>query len=358
MKKFYKSDSNLNININKDDNELNDFLFCYDKFNSRPNKIVIHNNYSTSLFVQVISEYSTLVNKVTEVIPNEEVLIMNEKVFAKVDNDIYLSYIIIDKNTENSIVSEVTFFFSNVDHTEKIQSIVEELNLCLLNFSEETSNNLNTIVTGQNGIEIEPIETQIDLECFDLYYSKNNSKQVNKLIKEIKKSEKGLSILYGERGTGKTSVVKYIASKVDRIVIFIPNTLIESTINNSEFRKFLKRFDRPIVVIDDCEMIFNDLFNKSNIFSNNLLQMIDGLLSDSIQVNVITLFNVDSDDEIDHGLLECNNLIKKIKFEYLSEDESKELSEHLGHKRKFKNKSKLIDIIKNRENSRNFEIGF
>jgi hypothetical protein len=33
-----------------------------------------------------------------------------------------------------------------------------------------------------------------------------------------------------DRGTGKTNTV--ICDKLDRIVIFIPNTLIESTINN------------------------------------------------------------------------------------------------------------------------------
>jgi putative ribosome biogenesis GTPase RsgA len=52
---------------------------------------------------------------------------------------------------------------------------------------------------------------------------------------KIKKSEKGLSVLWGERGTGKTSIINYLADKLDRIVIFIPNNLIEHTINNPDF---------------------------------------------------------------------------------------------------------------------------
>jgi hypothetical protein len=75
--------------------------------------------------------------------------------------------------------------------------------------------------------------------------------------------------------------------------------------------------------------------------------MVEGLLSDSIQVNVITIFNVEDEVEIDHALLECNSLIDVIEFKYLNEEESTELSKHLGHKKKYKNKTKLIDIIRN-----------
>ena len=138
------------------------------------------------------------------------------------------------------------------------------------------------------------------------------------------------------------------------MVIYIPNSLLEATLNNSDFRNFLRKFHRPIIVIDDCEMIFNELFTKSNIYVNNLLQMVEGLLSDTIQVNVITIFNVEDESEIDHALLECNSLIDVIEFEYLDEEESNDLSKHLGHNKKYKNKTKLIDIIK-KTNSKEYK---
>ena len=85
--------------------------------------------------------------------------------------------------------------------------------------------------------------------------------------------------------------------------------MIDSTINNPEFKRFIRRYQNPILIIDDCEMMFSETYNRSNILVNNLLQLIDGFLSDSIQANVITIFNVDDVDEIDHSLLDCNNLI-------------------------------------------------
>jgi Cdc6-like AAA superfamily ATPase len=199
--------------------------------------------------------------------------------------------------------------------------------------------------------------SDFDVDNFDLFYTKETSKDINKLVKEIKKNNKGLSILYGERGTGKTSVINYFASKLDRIVIFIPNNMIEHTINNPEFRKFLKRYSKPVIVIDDCEMMFHEYFTKSNMFVNNLLQMVDGFLSDSMEVNVVAIFNVDDEDEIDHSLLESNNLLRVIEFGELSEDESSELSDHLGHKKQYKNKTSVLNIIKNKKPKNSKEFG-
>ncbi len=352
-----RNKSNLNININKDDSELNDFLYCWDQFGNRPNKLVIHNNYSGNSFLDVINTHTTESTKVVEVIPSDEQLVINEKSFSKISDDIYCSFIVIDKNLDTSIVTELTFFYSKKEAFEEIQKIIEDLNSCLLDFCEEQTNNLSTISLGQNGIEIEPVECEFDSDGFNMYYAKKTIKDINKLIKEIKNSKKGLSILYGERGNGKTSVINYLAEKLDRIVIYIPNNMIEHTISSPDFRKFLKRYDRPIIVIDDCEMLLNEFFTKSNLFSNNLLQMIDGLLSDSIETNIITIFNVDSEEEIDHSLLECNNLIRMISFDKLSSEESTELSEYIGHNKKIKNKSRLIDIIKNKPSKDNFEIG-
>ena len=240
-----------------------------------------------------------------------------------------------------------------------MNDIIDLLNDCLLDYTEEESMNLNTISLNQNGLEIEPINNQsIDNDNLDSYYNGKTFKELQKLVKKVKKNNKGLSILWGQKGTGKTAAINYIADNLDRIVFFIPNNLIEHTINNPDFRKFLKKHHKPIIIIDDCEMIFNEYFAKSNVVVNNLLQLVDGFLSDDLEVNIITIFNVEEEDEIDHTLLDCNNLIEVVEFEYLEDDEATELSRILGHSKKYKNKTKLIDIIKKRNGSIENRIGF
>lgn len=349
----------INLNINKDEPHLNDFLYSWSSFGSRPNKITLYNTYSTSEFNKLISEMVVERNVFTEVIPSDESFVINDKMFVKIDDGLYLSYIIIDRNHENSSINEITFLYKDYDNDyKKIQIIIEKLNDCLVDFCEEVGNNVNTISISQNGLEIEPLDISIDLENIDLYYSDKTIKSIDKLAKSIRKSDKGLSILYGERGNGKTSMINYIASKLDRVVIFIPNNMIDNTINNPEFRKFLKKQNKPIIVIDDCEVIFNEAFSKSNMFVNNLIQLVDGFLSDSIETNVIALFNVEEEDEIDHSLLECNTLIDIIEFDKLSCDKATELSKYIGHDKSYKIKSKVSDVVRKKKTKDIVDIGF
>ena len=283
-------------------------------------------------------------------------MIINDKILAKLTDDIYLAYIVIDRELDTSLVSDLVFYYKSEENLPAIQKVLDGVNKCMIDFCEEESQNLNTLSLSSSGLEIEPISIDYDFENFELYFNNKTIKSLNKSIKKIKKSERGLVILNGERGVGKTSTIKYIADNLDRIVIFIPNSLIEHTINNSDFRKFLRKYNKPVLVLDDCEMIFNDYFSKSNMIVNNLLQIVDGLIYDD--VTVITIYNVDDESEIDHTLLESNNLIDSVGFEYLSIEEAEELSKHIGGSKKFKNDTKMIDVVKKRNSDKNKHIGF
>jgi hypothetical protein len=349
--------SGVNLNIDKDDYHLNDYLVCWEKFRHRPNKILIHNTYSGKLFDEVITKYIIEKNVFTEVIPDTEELIINDKLFIKLDEGCYISYIVADRLSESSFIDSVTFYYAN--GYEKVQDFIDELNDCVLDYEDDDSNKLNTIGISLNGLEIEPISLHnIDLDNVDNYYNTETFRRVEKAVKQIKKSDKGLTVFYGERGSGKTSIINYISSKLDRIVIFIPNNMIDHTINNPEFRKFIKKYDKPVLVLDDCEIAFTENYGRSNMFTSNLLQMVDGFLSDSINCNIVTIFNIDDEEEIDPSLLECNNLIDVIEFEMLTDEESNLLAKHIQSNKKYKNKTKLIDIIKKRSNKKGFEIGF
>jgi len=354
--KSVKKNTKLSINISKEDGD-NNFLYCWDKFGDRPNKIKIYQTYSKDDFNEVIDKYTIEKSFSSEIIPADEFNIINDIYFIKVSETIYISYTLLDRESDLSFIHEISFYFKSYqDDSKLVDEITNALNEFQIDFDdeEESGSKLNTIYIAPTGLEVEPIKRITSDDNLDLYYSEKTFKSINKLCKTIKRSDKGLSILYGERGTGKTNIISYITDKIDRIVIYIPNSLLEATLNNSEFRSFLKKFHKPIIVIDDCEILLNELFTKSNIYVNNLLQMVEGLLSDSIQLNIITIFNIDDESEIDHALLDSNALLDVIEFEYLSKEESNDLSKHLNHSKKYKNKTKLVDIIK-KTNSKEYK---
>ena len=135
--------------------------------------------------------------------------------------------------------------------------------------------------------------------------------------------------------------------------------MIETTINNSDFRNFVKRYKNSVIIIDDSEIYFSESYTKSNIFTNNLLQLVDGFQSDDLGLNVILILNTDNIDEIDHTLLDCNNLVDLIEVSRLNKEKVDELFNHLGKKNKIKNSARLVDVLKKRNFvSEQREIGF
>lgn len=342
----------MNLNINKDEPIINDFLYCWDVFKKRPNKVSLHSTYSTKLIKDLISFKEE--NKFTEIITDEEYII-NEKVLSKISDNIYLSYVCVDKTQESSIITDLVFFYKENEDISDIEMLINKISECIVDFEEESMNKINTVTVTKGTLEIEPINMSIDLESIELYYNSNTLKSVNSAIKKIKKNNSGITILHGDRGTGKTSIINYISSKIDRILIYLPTNMLENTLNNPEFNNFLKRFSNPILIIDDCEFVFNDAFSGGNVLSNNILQMVEGL--NKTDVNIIMIYNSNV-DEVDSNLIDSNSILDVVNFEYLSKEEANEISKSIGTKKKYKNKIKIGDITRRSNLLTDRKIGF
>lgn len=352
---------NLNININKEESNLNDFLLIYSILGDRPNRVIIHDTFSGLEFENILrSENYSHINSVTEFIPNDEEYLVNEKNLTKITEesfgDIWISYVILNKNSEKYLVNDIIFYFKDDNQREKINSIIEKLSDCIFDYDNKSFEKINTLSVNNSVLDIEPLyfDNEDDIE---LFYNEKTLKEIKNISKKIKKSNCGLSIFYGERGTGKTSISKYLASKIDRMSIYIPINMIEQSINNPEFRGFVKKFDKCFLIIDDCEYVYNSLFGKMNLFSSNVLQLIDGFLSDNLNLQILLIFNIDDIDDIDENLLECNNLIDIINFEHLNPLKATELSKNIGNNKKYKESILLNDVIKQKSKNNKTQLG-
>jgi len=304
------------------------------------------------------NHFST-VSTLREIYPIEDDSIVNRKIFSKNTEDIFISYTEYDIEAEESIINEVHLFHKD-DNIEKLLEELYEISDKLDDNPDIKEINSKYISLGVNGFELNSMDLGIyDEDNIDLYYNDDTIKRKNKLQKLIQKNKKGISVIYGERGVGKTTLVKSIISSLKKKCVFVPTTLFENTINNSEFRNFLRTNKDLVLILDDSELFFSEMYSKSNIFTNNLLQLVDGLDSDMFGVQIIVLLNVENIDEIDHILLESNNLIDVIQIKDLGSSKVRDLSKHLGKKNKSKNGLKLVDIIRGKKSSESkSEIGF
>ncbi len=351
-----KKTQDILLNINSEDSNVNEFLYCYKEFGSIPNRYIIHSDISYDIFLRFLDKLENL-NKITEVDNG----FTNVKVLSKYNNNLYISYFILEAGTEFETFSSVTFLYKEEKDLDEIKEFLQDLTEDYSEIHEDDfdiKNKLSIVGILGGVLNISEVNNDTDIENIDLYYSEKTFKCVKKLTKKINKNNKGLSVFLGERGTGKTSTINYISEKVNKNVIYIPNNVIEHTINNPEFKNLLKNYKNSLFIIDDCEVIFNDIYTKSNTITNNLLQIIDGVDSDEISVNFLLIFNCEDESEIDENILECNNIVDIITFEYLSKEESNELSKHLNQKSKYKEKTKLLNILKGENKKQQNSIGF
>ena len=183
--------SNLSLNINKDDSNINDFLYVWDYFKSRPNKITLHKTYVSNQFEEILKEYQKEINKFSEIIPSDEENIVNDKIIMTLCiNEVicFISYVVVDRNYETSTISDITFFYKEQEDEKLIIDLIKKLDQCYIEFFDEEVNNLNTInFSSSSGLDLESVDPSVDLETFEMYYSASTIKKLNKLIKKVKK---------------------------------------------------------------------------------------------------------------------------------------------------------------------------
>lgn len=142
----------------------------------------------------------------------------------------------------------------------------------------------------------------------------------------INQKGSGLIILNGEKGTGKTSLIKSFASKFPKKYRIVTNAIAQR-LAEPEFVSFLLEEKDSIFILEDCEQILMD--RSENTFGgaiSNILNMSDGLMSDIFNIKFICTFNADI-TKIDSALLRKGRCYANYEFKPLSMDKVKALSE-------------------------------
>jgi ATPase family associated with various cellular activities (AAA) len=190
---------------------------------------------------------------------------------------------------------------------------------------------INLISRGKYGLELKELEvkrTKLDL---DLFYE-DDFKEVNDIIcKRLSRDkDKGIVLLHGLPGTGKTTYLRYLIGKIKKRILFVsPNTA--GDITSSDFIQLLVSNPNSVLIIEDAENVIMDRKINSNAAVSNLLNISDGLLADFLNVQLICTFN-SSLTLVDSALMRKGRLIAKYEFGKLGTEKAQRLSSHLGFK--------------------------
>lgn len=200
------------------------------------------------------------------------------------------------------------------------------------------------------GITTEPLK--INRVKLDIHANYNDDFwDVHQIIEKRlnHKNDKGLVILHGLPGTGKTSYLRYLTGRIKKKIFFL-QPHIAAHITDPEFVSILVNNPNSVLIIEDAENILMNREETGNSVVSVLLNLADGLLSDCLNLQIICTFNT-SISNIDEALLRKGRLIAKYEFGKLTLEKTQQLSAQLGFGTELTEPMTLAEVYNQQERS-------
>ncbi len=173
--------------------------------------------------------------------------------------------------------------------------------------------------------------------------------EVNHIIQQRlnNKADKGIVLLHGLPGTGKTTYLRYLIGKLKKRVLFVPPS-VAANITNPEFMNLLLDYPNSVLIIEDAENIIMDRQITGSSAVSNLLNISDGLLGDCLSTQIICTFNMPI-SKIDPALLRKGRLIAKYDFGKLSILKAQNLANKLNLDIEVKQPMTVAELFNNKD---------
>ncbi len=242
--------------------------------------------------------------------------------------------------------SSVKFLFKKTDF-KKVQDLVDGVKRFKANKARRKPQ-ISMLISTPRGYELRILDTTKPKLNIENNYNDDFKPVHQTIINRLnKKNDKGLVLLHGKPGTGKTNYIRYLISALKKQVIFLPPNMANA-ITNPELISILINNPNSILVIEDAENIIIDREKEGQSSVSGLLNISDGLLSDCLNIQIICSFNTDI-SKVDSALLRKGRLIAKYEFKELEVVKAQVLSNKLGFSSNLTSPMNLTEIYNQQE---------
>lgn len=212
-----------------------------------------------------------------------------------------------------------------------LDAVYENIQTRYPEIEEEKANTFYTISRNQNGFELQSmeLETVYDEKIIDGNYNDSFRETWELTTNAIDNDKRGLILLHGVPGSGKSHILKQIIARGGkRKIVYIPSYLATS-LSDPAFIGFVrKQMSNAVLVIEDGEDVLVSREIAPNPAVTNILQISDGILGDALNMLIISTFNTDL-QRIDAALQRKGRMIAEYKFDELDIVKAEALAEKL-----------------------------
>ena len=276
--------------------------------------------------------YNVEVNRVEDV--NEKGEFYNKRIVAvipEIKTLIYSREEILMDNTHNERTSDfIELYYSDKDDIKQLLRLI--WNKCYNEIDTSVKTNLFAIKQTQSGFQLIPKK----IKTFDIDVDSNYNDDFKKCDSTItdffkRENDHGLVILNGTMGTGKTYYIRHLIQNNPDINFILGTRTIAENLAEPSFINFLSENSNSVLILEDCENIVKKRSENMGSAITNLLNIGDGLLSDSLNIKIIITFNTDIKN-IDTALQRKGRLKYQYTFDKLSLEKTKKMFEKLNYK--------------------------
>lgn len=230
-------------------------------------------------------------------------------------------------DTANDYTIDVEFMWDSTNDELAKKLISDILNLQIY---REEKTKVYMVVTSDGGLDLRSFDINIPKLDIEMNYGIEWATKHNYLLESLsRETKKGIALLHGLPGTGKSMYIRYLISLLaeSRTMIYLPNQLINS-LTDPGFLPLMADYPNSILIIEDAEEAIKSR-KQGGATVDKLLNLSDGIISDFLGTQIICTFNSDI-ATIDEALLRKGRLILKHEFKKLDKEAAQKLSNHLG----------------------------